>query len=87
VLVRFEPEGAGTRLVLEARGWENWGKGASRARRGYHVGWGYVLQVWAARRTPGMRVLDGVAAVATWAQRFRGGTAGTIARAGGEIRE
>jgi uncharacterized protein YndB with AHSA1/START domain len=81
----FHPEGAGTRVELISDKWENWGKGAGRARKGYDVGWGYVLNVWAARRTPSMAVLDGVALVARGVEILRGGTRASIARAGGEI--
>lgn len=85
VEVRFIPESGGTRLELTASKWENWGRGASRARRGYRVGWGYVLNVWAGRRTNAMRMMDVMAGVMRLVELFRGGTAGSIARAGGEI--
>jgi hypothetical protein len=85
VELRFLPEEDGTRLELTATKWENWGKGAARARKGYHVGWGYVLNVWAGRRTNAMRALDVVAGVMRLVERLRGGTDGSIARAGGEI--
>lgn len=48
--VRFEPVGTGTRLELTHSGWERLGKLAARARRGYSLGWGYVLQLWAGRK-------------------------------------
>ena len=67
------------------RNWENWGKGARRARRGYDLGWGYVLNVWAGRRTGGMRALDALGAMLQGVQRLRGGRDAAIARAGGEI--
>jgi len=85
VEVSFHPEGSGTRLELVSSKWENWGKGAHRARRGYHLGWGYVLNVWAGRRTAGMLVLDGVHRLLGLAQTLRGGRDAAIARAGGEI--
>jgi hypothetical protein len=85
VEVRFIPESGGTRLELTATKWENWGKGASRARKGYHVGWGYVLNVWAGRRTNAMRMMDVMAGVMRVVEKVRGGTAASIARAGGEI--
>ena len=85
VEVRFLPEGGGTRLELTATKWENWGKGASRARRGYYAGWGYVLNVWAGRRTNAMRLMDAMAGVMRVVEKIRGGTAASIARAGGEI--
>ena len=87
VELRFVPEGDGTRLELRAAGWENWGRGAARARRGYDVGWGYVLNVWAGRRTLGMRLLDAVLLpAARFVQWLRGGVPAAIERAGGELR-
>ena len=86
VELRFLPEGSGTRLELVSSHWENWGRDAKRARRGYDVGWGYVLNVWAGRRTAKMRVLDGIVGVLGLAQRLRGGEQAVIDRAGGEIR-
>ena len=85
VEVRFLPEGGGTRLELTATKWENWGEGAVRARKGYHLGWGYVLNVWAGRRTTAMRMMDMMAAAMRVVEKVRGGTAASIARAGGEI--
>jgi hypothetical protein len=85
VELRFEPANHGTRLTLIASDWEKWGPHARRARRGYDLGWNYVLQVWAGRRTSAMALLDRVATIANWAQRFRGGTAAAIERAGGEL--
>jgi uncharacterized protein YndB with AHSA1/START domain len=87
VELRFLPEGRGTRLELRASGWENWGRGAARARRGYEVGWGYVLNVWAGRRTARMRLLDAVLLpLARLVQWLRGGLSAAIERAGGEMR-
>lgn len=50
VEVRFTADGAGTRLDLTHRGWEKFGTMAANARRGYDIGWGYVLAHWADRR-------------------------------------
>jgi hypothetical protein len=85
VEVRFLPEVGGTRLELTATRWESWGKGAARARRGYEAGWGYVLNVWAGRRTAAMRAMDIMAAVMLVVERLRGGVEATMARAGGEM--
>lgn len=85
VEVVFAAESGGTRLTLTAAGWERWGPKASRARRGYDIGWGYVLNVWAARRTGGMAVLDGLMAGAQIVQSLRGGQDAQIARAEGEM--
>lgn len=85
VEVQFVPESTGTRLKLTSAGWEKWGKGARRARRGYDVGWGYVLKVWAGQRTFGMAVLDVIASLMTQVMKLRGGRDAEIARAEGEI--
>jgi uncharacterized protein YndB with AHSA1/START domain len=77
--------GGGTRVVLTAWDWEKWGAGAARARKGYRLGWGYVLRQWAGQRTAGMLLVDGLAAVARIVHWLRGGTAAAIRRAGGEI--
>jgi uncharacterized protein YndB with AHSA1/START domain len=85
VEVRFMPETTGTRVELVATKWENWGKKAKLARRGYNLGWGYVLNVWAERRTTGMRLVDGIGAIINGVNKLRGGTAAQIRKAGGEI--
>ena len=41
--VRFTPEGNGTRVDLEHRGWERLGERATQARSGYDSGWEFVL--------------------------------------------
>jgi uncharacterized protein YndB with AHSA1/START domain len=87
VELTFHPQGGGTRLELVASGWERWGKGAPTARRGYDLGWAGVLNVFAGRRTLGMRVLDGLAALIGLVRRLGGGTESAIARAGGELKE
>ncbi len=59
--VRFLPEGPGTRLELTHRNWERFGAMAGRARRGYALGWAYVLQLWAGRRSsPLVLGMDGL---------------------------
>jgi len=48
VEVRFSPEGSGTRVELEHRGFERLGPALGRkARRGYPIGWEYVLGLYA----------------------------------------
>jgi len=49
VELRFTPVADGTRLDLTHGGWENFGQGVEKARRGYRMGWGYVLELWAGR--------------------------------------
>jgi uncharacterized protein YndB with AHSA1/START domain len=49
VEVRFSPEGDGTRVELEHRGWERLGEQADEARSSYVTGWEYVLGRYAER--------------------------------------
>jgi uncharacterized protein YndB with AHSA1/START domain len=85
VEVTFTPGADGTRVELVSDKWERWGKNAHRARKGYDVGWGYLLNLWAGRRTASMAVLDGVTWVLRGVEFLRGGEAASIARAGGEL--
>lgn len=88
VEVRFVPDdGGGTRVELVAAGWEKWGDPveAGKARKGYDLGWGYVLNVLVGRRTAGMRALDALVGVTRLVKRWRGGPEAEIASARGEI--
>jgi uncharacterized protein YndB with AHSA1/START domain len=49
VEVRFEPEGDGTRVEIEHRGWERLGDLAAQKQRGYAEGWDDVLGRFAAQ--------------------------------------
>ena len=79
------PESIGTRLELVAIGGENWGKGATHARRGYSLGWAGILNTWAGKKTATMRALAPLMLLAELVQKLRGGTPAAIARAGGEL--
>lgn len=86
VEIAFTPEAdGGTRVTLISSHWERWGKNAHRARRGYELGWRYILNVWAGRRTVSMGFVDLLMAVLNLAQKLRGGVDAEIARAGGEM--
>ncbi len=51
VEVRFTPDGSGSRVELVHSGWEALGSLARTARRGYPIGWAYMLRLYAERRT------------------------------------
>ena len=51
--VTFLPEGEGTRVELEHRGWERLGERAEEARAGYASGWPGTLERFAARAAAG----------------------------------
>ncbi len=44
VEIRFVPDGNGTRVEIEHRGWEKLGADAERTCRSYDVGWDFVLR-------------------------------------------
>ena len=67
--VRFEPEGSGTRLTLTHTGWERLGKEARKARRGYPIGWAYVMQLYAGQKGPLVYALDAVGMILRLVQR------------------
>lgn len=47
VEVRFVPDGSGTRVDLEHRGWERLGEAAEERRKAYETGWPGVLRLFA----------------------------------------
>jgi uncharacterized protein YndB with AHSA1/START domain len=53
VEVRFEPDGGGTRVDLEHRGWERLGDLGAKARRGYSDGWRTPLERFVAAAAAG----------------------------------
>jgi hypothetical protein len=85
VELEFIPDGTGTRVELTASGWEHWGEGAEKARKGYGLGWGYVLNIYAERREAKMILIEIMASGMSLVQKFRGGHAAAIAKARGEM--
>jgi uncharacterized protein YndB with AHSA1/START domain len=49
VEIVFRPEGEGTRVDLEHRGWEAYGDGAAESHSGYNSGWDFVLDRYVER--------------------------------------
>ena len=49
VEVRFQPEGDGTRVELEHRGWERVAESAAEKRDNYDSGWDFVLGKYVGR--------------------------------------
>jgi uncharacterized protein YndB with AHSA1/START domain len=86
VAVQFVPEGRDTHVTLSAGGWDRWGDGAARARRGYNLGWRWILNRWAGIGGPWMWLVSGLTLVAQAMQWFRGGAGAGVARARGELR-
>jgi uncharacterized protein YndB with AHSA1/START domain len=72
VEVRFTPDGAGTRVELEHRGFERLGVKLGRtARRGYPLGWEYVLGLYAERGGALMWTLGATTALILGVRRLR----------------
>jgi uncharacterized protein YndB with AHSA1/START domain len=71
VEVRFAPSGARTRVELEHRGFERLGALGRRARRGYPIGWAYVLGLYADHRGPFMWLVGGLTTLLMALQRLR----------------
>jgi len=71
VEVRFTPLGDRTQVELEHRGFERLGQLARKARRGYPLGWTYVLGLYAERRGPLMLLLGGLTGLILAVRRAR----------------
>ncbi len=85
VVIRFEAVGAGTRVTLTSTGWEKLGARAARERKGYDIGWGSILDVFAGRRTVTTFVFAFLSHAITFYFRITGRLDGEIARAGGRM--
>ena len=85
VVLTFTPGPTGTLVKLTSSNWERWGDGASRARRGYDLGWGHILNRWAGRTTAGMVAVGLLMRAVSAVMRWSGRSAVSIERAGGEL--
>ena len=85
VEVLFAPEGNGTHVTLISSNWERLGKDAKGARRGYDMGWEFVLNRWAERRTGKMMMTSLLFFVVSVLHKVFVGRDKAIAKARGEI--
>jgi uncharacterized protein YndB with AHSA1/START domain len=83
--ITFIAEGSGTRIELVSTGWERLGARARRARKGYDIGWGSVLDVYAGRRSIAIVVFGIMSRAMTLALRATGRLDRAIERAGGRL--
>jgi hypothetical protein len=79
VEVLFHPDGSGTRVELVASGRER------RARRGYDIGWGSVLEVYAGRRNAAFAIFGVICTAMTAVLRLTGRLDRMIEKAGGRL--
>ena len=85
VEIRFTPEGSGTRVELSSTGWERLGVKGGRARKGYNIGWGSVLDVFAGRRSAAIVIFGLISGAMTLALRLTGKLEQAIDQAGGRL--
>jgi uncharacterized protein YndB with AHSA1/START domain len=81
----FRPEGGGTRVELVSAGWERLGARAVKARKGYSVGWGAVLDHWAGRWSLAMLLFGVLSKSITLYYRITGRLEAEIDKAGGRM--
>jgi uncharacterized protein YndB with AHSA1/START domain len=85
VEVRFVPEGSGTQVVLVSSGWEKLGEKAARERKGYSIGWGGVLDVFAGRRSATVMIFAVLSHTITLFLKLTGRLDREIDNAGGRM--
>ncbi len=71
VEVRFTAAGERTRVELVHKGFERLGKLGRTARRGYPIGWAYVLGLYAEKRSPFMLLVGGLTSAILAVRRLR----------------
>jgi uncharacterized protein YndB with AHSA1/START domain len=71
VEVRFAASGERTRVELVHTGFERLGHEARRARRGYPIGWTYVLGLYAESRRPLVLLVGGLTSLLVRVRRWR----------------
>ena len=85
VEVRFQPEGTGTLVTLTSSGWERLGEKARRARRGYELGWGSLLDYFGGRKTFTFRVFGAMSAGQRLFLKLTGRLEAEIDKSGGRL--
>jgi hypothetical protein len=85
VEVSFIAEAGATRVELVSTGWERLGAKAHRQRKGYSIGWGAVLDVYAGRTGAAAVIFGVLARIITLALRATGKLEASIDQAGGRI--
>jgi uncharacterized protein YndB with AHSA1/START domain len=86
VEVRFIPEPAGTRVELVSTGWEKLGARAARERKGYSIGWGALLDVYAGRRSAVHLLFSVISRGMRLYLTLTGRLESEIAKSGGQLR-
>jgi uncharacterized protein YndB with AHSA1/START domain len=85
VEVTFRPEGSGTRVELVSTGWERFGTRARKERRGYDLGWGGVMGVYAGHKSVAFLVFGAISILFTAALRITGRLDAAIDKSGGRM--
>jgi len=85
VEVTFVAESGGTRVELVSTGWERLGARARRARKGYDIGWGAVLDTFVGRKTFPIVLFAIISRAVTFVLRVTGRLERAIDGAGGRL--
>lgn len=85
VKITFLPEGTGTRVELVSTGWERLGAKGRREQKGYSIGWGSVLDIYADRTSAVILMFGIVSRAITLFLRVTGKLERSIDQAGGRL--
>jgi uncharacterized protein YndB with AHSA1/START domain len=85
VEVRFETDGKQTRVVLTSTGWEKLSPDMQKQRRGYGIGWGAILDVFAGHKGFAFYVFAVLSHSITTFYRITGRLEREIDKAGGRM--
>jgi hypothetical protein len=85
VEVRFDSSANGARVTLTSTGWEKLGARAARERKGYSLGWGSILEVFARRRTAAVVIFAMISHIFTFLLWITGRLEREIDKAGGRM--
>jgi uncharacterized protein YndB with AHSA1/START domain len=85
VVVSFQPEGSGTRVELVSTGWERLGARGRREQKGYSIGWGSVLDIYAGRSSAVIVLFAMISSTMTFFLKISGKLEKSIDQAGGRL--
>ena len=85
VVVSFQAEGTGTRVELVSTGWERLGARGRREQKGYSIGWGSILDIYAGRSSAVIVLFAMISKTMTFFLTVTGKLEKSIDQAGGRL--
>jgi uncharacterized protein YndB with AHSA1/START domain len=85
VVVSFQAEGTGTRVELVSTGWERLGARGRREQKGYSIGWGSILDIYAGRSSAVIVLFAIISKTMTFFLKVTGKLEKSIDQAGGRL--